>query len=867
MQLSENFIQKLQSLAGILNENRIEKLIAQKFPEQYLEFVTDFAEQTTKNSNDRSLVLQNKYIPWIAECIKRNEYIVKEIGKLKTIILWIRNSGYNKINTNESFESVYEKAKNWLEHKQTNSETGERISGGKIIKKYNNGYHWIEATDPNFCMSIGEVYGWCFNTIAKSGEFLGLGDINSSNKGYFLLDDKYNPVIAMQYNSKDNIVTDIQGTYNTSLNNNLLPYAIDIFKIFPLIKDITGHKLSFWDSFNFPGNENSIHSLLALPNFKMSIRDKSIRKVPLTKEELDSLNSFEKIEYNIPLTQEEILKLPVSVKIKHRYELTDEELSKLPIDIKLEHGLRMTEKELMSLPVHIKVERGIPLTKKDLSVVNQPIFKRLQKVLKNFVNPKDLFIPDDFKGFKDYDITDDEIKIDMEEEEFEEKFSGVEEYYRPFLHTKYDDSSAIDDEESELEYMSNYLNDTNIEKLKEIAIMLGVQNNYDFDEQGKIIEFIEEYLDNSEDVKDAYIINLDDAYSDARKISVEEALKEQKFKYENGYLVLPYKELYDFLKSHPEVMKFKELQNLEINGEIDDLEDAYYNYNEHISDKDLKNLNDSVLYELEKSEEIILNNLGYSQNINEIHQILNSLKFIQGDFSMDWPRPNNKTLYKLERPQFRYYIISFDFESRTAFSDIFYFKDKKNKTIEKHLQGRVKFENIVNYVNNYSLFEENKLRAFIRNLISEDFKYQYDNANNGFVPTREVIQTAQNAINAVNNNKLVQSDGSNEGSGLQKANSLISGQQVSHAQLKRMKSFFDNNLEAVKKEVSLGKNINNSPIIQKWNLWGGDAAKMWVEKNIGATQSSNQTSKKIRNSDTIARNNKVLSTTNTRIKR
>ena len=164
-----------------------------------------------------------------------------------------------------------------------------------------------------------------------------------------------------------------------------------------------------------------------------------------------------------------------------------------------------------------------------------------------------------------------------------------------------------------------------------------------------------------------------------------------------------------------------------------------------------------------------------------------------------------------------------------------------------------------------SNLSEKELRKIIRKMLSEDFRYLYD--TNSFTPSREVIQTAQKALQVVQNNKLVQSDASNEGSGLSKAQSLVVAEPMSHSQLKRMKAFFDANYEAVKKEKNAGKNINNSPLIQKWELWGGDAGKNWAEKEIGSTQSSNKTSKKIRNSDMIARDNRIMNPHNTRIRK
>jgi len=161
--------------------------------------------------------------------------------------------------------------------------------------------------------------------------------------------------------------------------------------------------------------------------------------------------------------------------------------------------------------------------------------------------------------------------------------------------------------------------------------------------------------------------------------------------------------------------------------------------------------------------------------------------------------------------------------------------------------------------------EEQQIRKAVRKMLSEDFRFMYDKST--FVPSEDVVITVQNALNVVQNNQLVQSDASNEGSGLSKAQSIVSKTPMTHAQLKRMKAFFDNNTQAVTQEKTAGKNINNSALIQKWELWGGDAGKRWAETHMNKIQSSNKTSKKVRNSDMIARDNRIMDPTNTRIHR
>jgi hypothetical protein len=155
------------------------------------------------------------------------------------------------------------------------------------------------------------------------------------------------------------------------------------------------------------------------------------------------------------------------------------------------------------------------------------------------------------------------------------------------------------------------------------------------------------------------------------------------------------------------------------------------------------------------------------------------------------------------------------------------------------------------------------IKEEIQKLYNEDFRYLYD--RNPFIPSDEVSNSVKNALNIIEKNNLINSEGSNEGSGIQKAKSLINKEPMNHSQLKRMKAFFDNNEEEVSKEKNAGKSINNSSKIQSWELWGGTAGRQWVEKQISSTQSNNKTSKKIRNPEDGLRTKTLMDPHNTRI--
>lgn len=158
-----------------------------------------------------------------------------------------------------------------------------------------------------------------------------------------------------------------------------------------------------------------------------------------------------------------------------------------------------------------------------------------------------------------------------------------------------------------------------------------------------------------------------------------------------------------------------------------------------------------------------------------------------------------------------------------------------------------------------------EIRKIIRKeieILFEDFKYRYDG---NFIPTDDVVSTCQKALQVVEINNLIQNHDTNEGSGLSKAKKIVEKEPMTHSQLKRMKSYFDNNFQNVSTERNKGMNIENSGIIQSWELWGGYAGKSWCEKMLNQRNSSNNTSKTVRNASGRTKTSTLMDPHNTRI--
>lgn len=164
-----------------------------------------------------------------------------------------------------------------------------------------------------------------------------------------------------------------------------------------------------------------------------------------------------------------------------------------------------------------------------------------------------------------------------------------------------------------------------------------------------------------------------------------------------------------------------------------------------------------------------------------------------------------------------------------------------------------------------------EVRKIVRGVIKEAFEF---NNNKTFTPPPNVAQRAQQALNAVSKNNLTQS-GTDIGSGTSKAKELVSKQIQNFDQMRKIKSFFDTHEESYRKEKAAGKTIDNSGIIQSWELRGGDSSREWINQELSSLKKDNlNTKKNLRSAGGAGTNKgmgifdtKLMSTNNHRIHR
>jgi len=159
-------------------------------------------------------------------------------------------------------------------------------------------------------------------------------------------------------------------------------------------------------------------------------------------------------------------------------------------------------------------------------------------------------------------------------------------------------------------------------------------------------------------------------------------------------------------------------------------------------------------------------------------------------------------------------------------------------------------------------------RSEIKRIIQEELEIYFEDLtfdyNRDYYPPQDVINVCTQALQVAKNNKLT-THGGNEGSGIDKAKSLINKEPMDHSVLKRMKAFFEKNHQEVINQRSKGATINDSGEIQSWDLWGGDAGKRWVDNEIAKLNQSNLKSKKLKRDVGIQKTSTLMDPYNTRV--
>lgn len=200
------------------------------------------------------------------------------------------------------------------------------------------------------------------------------------------------------------------------------------------------------------------------------------------------------------------------------------------------------------------------------------------------------------------------IELNLSKEEWEEHFSGLDEYSLYRYYESFDPYGSYYDEmnHDELNYMT--FNDDTIEHLKTIALLSGVSDYPGKERQpneGEINTFLEKYLPTNyyEDIGDEYLNSLSMEVSRSRQDSVRD-MYDDEAKYQPSSnctcyeahmcITIGYDDLLYFIKDN-EMINFSDLKDIEVQPEIN-LEDSYYDtwLDDEGSETIISDLNDSI---------------------------------------------------------------------------------------------------------------------------------------------------------------------------------------------------------------------------------------------------------------------------------
>jgi hypothetical protein len=128
------------------------------------------------------------------------------------------------------------------------------------------------------------------------------------------------------------------------------------------------------------------------------------------------------------------------------------------------------------------------------------------------------------------------------------------------------------------------------------------------------------------------------------------------------------------------------------------------------------------------------------------------------------------------------------------------------------------------------------IRSLVRKIIyqlDEDYRFEYKQEH---TPTDIMSQTVTKAKEAMSKNNLISKHKESSGkivTGERRSQKIINKEPLNHNEVRALRDLFVSLEQKYKGEKSAGKTIQNSAIIQMWELNGGDAAKNWVNNILG----------------------------------
>lgn len=143
--------------------------------------------------------------------------------------------------------------------------------------------------------------------------------------------------------------------------------------------------------------------------------------------------------------------------------------------------------------------------------------------------------------------------------------------------------------------------------------------------------------------------------------------------------------------------------------------------------------------------------------------------------------------------------------------------------------------------------EINKIRKIINSLLREDYRFEYKKT---YKTPPHVSNASKKAKNFISKNNLIKKHKEDSEkkiiTGERRAEKLINGEELNYNEVRALRDLFVSLEKEYKSEKTKGKNLENSAVIQIWELNGGSSAKEWVDGIISRQHGSSMKHKELR---------------------
>lgn len=242
MLLTEKYLNRLKTLAGIIVENKTEKLTKIGFSEEFANYLLEVAGKYAQTIGDWSTRqyamdhgVQQTNMKEILSIIDQNkiiEYIKNNETTLNTIMEWLKfpNRPMVDLKQIKNLEEALDKAIEWHESLTASGKIDDE--SGEIIKQYPDGYYWIDL-QTNSSMQEKDAMGHC-GTDSQATTLFSLR--NSKTK---------EPHVTIAYNENTGKISQVKGKQNKKPVEKYMKFVIDLIKEMKSEGRFTGFKWSY----------------------------------------------------------------------------------------------------------------------------------------------------------------------------------------------------------------------------------------------------------------------------------------------------------------------------------------------------------------------------------------------------------------------------------------------------------------------------------------------------------------------------------------------------------------------------------------------------------------------------------------------